>query len=286
MSGASTETDPALVAAIQSEQKIADEAATIRAAHSDGDDRALFDKLYPLCRRPIPSGFIVTSGSTQGKPYDSTGVKSVQVLFDRMDNVFGPLWWRERVKYVGGEGESDRGVPKEGRLAVVTIDVGPDKENPLFSRSSRGGVNQASTVGNLYKGTYTNAAKLAFARVGPGHEIYLGAADYDPDTNADAAKAQERSADDGPRGSASTAARPPRANLIDEDRARAMLECAKGVGINGQQVSMWMTQFAPEAEHDPIDSVATGVVALRKLTVAEADEFEAWLARTKQDSSS
>lgn len=171
-------TDPR-AAAIASEQAIADEAAEIR-----GDTTELTAELYlkllPLLRRPIPEGFIESIPAVKGKPYESTGIKSVQVQFDRMDNVLTPLWWDEEVAY-----------EKDGALCHVTVYVRQGKDGRVLSqRSSMGGVNQASTVGNLYKGSYTNAAKVAFARTGPGHEVYVGVTDLDPDVHEPSANAQ------------------------------------------------------------------------------------------------
>ena len=40
------------------------------------------------------------------------------------------------------------------------------------------------------QGSFTNAAKLAFARIGPAHEVYTQAIDYDPDVNDLAANDQ------------------------------------------------------------------------------------------------
>jgi hypothetical protein len=161
-----------LAEAIAYEQAIAEEAAAVR----EGEDKLtseLFLRLWPLLRRPIPAGFIVSTPKSDGKPYDSTGVKSLQVLIDRMDNVLTPLWWGYSVDYVGGEGTDDRGRPARGKLALVRVYVG-DKDTPLLARESHGGVNQASTIGNLFKGSETNAAKRAFAQVGPG-EVGAGA---------------------------------------------------------------------------------------------------------------
>lgn len=182
--------DP-LIEAIAYEEQIAEDAAEIR-----GDAKELtpelFMELRPLLRKPIPSAFIVTTGKVEGKPYPSTGVKSLQVLTDRMDNVLTPFWWRYDVEYVGPEGIDARGVPNAGRLAEVTVYVGSDHDKPLIVKRSRGGVNQASTIGNLFKGSETNAAKRAFAAIGPAWEVYVGAADFDPDVDPDAAKAQAK----------------------------------------------------------------------------------------------
>lgn len=169
--------DDPRVQAVAHEQAIAEEAATIRGDATELTPE-LFLKLWPLLKRPIPQGFIQTVGKTEGKPYPSTGVRSIQVQIDRMNNVLTPLWWWDEVTY-----------EEEGKLANVTVYVGaPSQGLILVERSSRGGVQRGSGIGNLYKGSYTNAAKRAFAAIGPGHEVYLGATDLDPDVDEDAAQ--------------------------------------------------------------------------------------------------
>jgi hypothetical protein len=168
----------ALEAAIEAEQRIAEEAAQLR----EGQDKLtpeLFMQLYPLLCKPIPAGFIQTIPATKGKPYESTGIRSVQVQIDRMNNVLTPLWWWYEEEFEDG-----------GKLAKVTVTIGNPDGFPMVKRSSYGGVGQGSGAGNIYKGSFTNAAKLAFARVGPGHEVYLGAADLDPDVNQEVADAR------------------------------------------------------------------------------------------------
>ena len=141
----------------------------------------LLDKLRPLLEEPIPPAFIETIGTTKGKPYESTGVRSVQVQIDRLNRVLGLSNWRDNYSY-----EDD------GRLCHVIISVlgAPNEEGNrevLCQRSSYGGVDHGSTRGNIHKGSYTNAAKLAIARLGPGHEIYCGVPDMDPDVSKDLA---------------------------------------------------------------------------------------------------
>lgn len=147
-------------------------------------DSSLFRRLRPLLRKPIPSGFIEHVPPTGGKPYESTGVRSVQVQFDRLDNVLGPENWGYSAAYSEG-----------GKLCHVVAWVG-DQESPLFTRESYGGVQAGTGEGNIRKGAFTNAAKLAFARLGPGWEVYVGAADFDPDTDKAAAE-QQAKPDDG-----------------------------------------------------------------------------------------
>lgn len=176
--GKLAEVDP-LTAAIAAELATAQDAAAIRGDAAELTPQ-LFMRLLPLLRRPIPEGFIKTTPAVKGKPYESTGVKSVQVFTDRMDAVLTPLWWWHEVTYQNG-----------GKLAHVVVHVGPSRDvPPLVSRESMGGVNQASTDGNLYKSSYTNAAKRAFAALGIAWEVYVGATDLDPDVSEEAAQAQ------------------------------------------------------------------------------------------------
>jgi hypothetical protein len=181
------EPENTLAAAIAYEQAIADEAYTLWSSDEWAEDTGLNPWLYrllrPMLRRPIPEGFIQRVGPVTGKPYDSTGIRSVQVQMDRLDNVLGPFNWGYEAQY-----------HDDGKRCYVRAWVGK-KDQPLFERDSWGGVNQGSTKGNIWKGSFTNAAKLAFARLGPGWEVYVGAADFDPDTDEDAAKAQEQTSE-------------------------------------------------------------------------------------------
>lgn len=186
-----------LQAAIEWERGIALAATDVR-----GDatrlDAAMFMRLWLYLQMPIPPAYIETVGRVTGKPYESTGIRSVQVQIDRMNNVLTPLWWWYQTDYEA-----------QGQLCTVTVFVGDPSASPvevsrfgserpefvdpgvLTWRSSRGGVDRGSTTGNVYKGSFTNAAKLAFARLGVGHEIYLGSSDFDPDVDSDAAKGDE-----------------------------------------------------------------------------------------------
>lgn len=174
-----------LAEAIAYEQAIADEANAIwdRDEHAEllQIDCRLLRELRPLLRRQIPHGFIEHVGEVTGKPYESTGVRSVQVQMDRLDNVLGPENWGYEATY-----------SNDGKRCYVRAWVGT-KDAPLYTRDSWGGVNRGSTEGNIWKGSFTNAAKLALARLGPAWEVYVGAADFDPDTDKDAAEQQGKS---------------------------------------------------------------------------------------------
>jgi hypothetical protein len=157
--------------ALAYEANIAERAKLIR-GDAETLTPKLFMELWPLLCEPIPEGFIQSVPKRTGKPYDSTGIKSVQVQIDRTNNILTPLWWHDHVEY-----------QDEGTLAHVEVHVGTVDGEPMIVREAWGGVDRGSTKGNVYKGSHTNAAKLAFARLGPGHEVYLGATDFDPDVN-------------------------------------------------------------------------------------------------------
>lgn len=170
--------DP-LAIAIAYEQQIATEAAAIRAEFGDVLSLGLYMRLRPLLLMPIPAALIQTTEAVKGKPYESTGIRSLQVSIDRLDNVLTPFWWGYSYEHAN-----------DGRLCHLTSWLG-EKDSPLFTRESWGGVNQGSTEGNVYKGSFTNTAKRGFAEAfGVGHEVYLGATDFDPDTDLAAAEIQ------------------------------------------------------------------------------------------------
>lgn len=237
--------DP-LAEAIAYEQSIAELAVNIRAEATDLTP-ALFMELLPLLRKPIPPGFIVTTEAVKGKPYPSTGIKSLQVQIDRLDNVLGPLNWFWLTEWFD-----------DGRTASVEVSVVDEVGHTLVARRARGGVNQASTTGNLYKGSETNAAKLAFARLGVGHEVYLGAADFDPDVDEDAAKEQAK------------VEPAPQVERIDADRAAHLRDLFDKSDIDAKKLQTKLGALGVAN----VRSVNTG---LASLTPGQAAELEEWL---------
>lgn len=252
----------ALAAAIISEEQIADEAAEIR-----GDATELTPKLFldllPLLRRPIDPGFIKTVGVVTGKPYESTGIKSVQVQIDRMDNVLTPLWWRETREYT-----------QDGKLCEVTIQVGNPGSPPLVERASMGGVDQGSTIGNVYKGSYTNAAKVAFARVGPGHEVYLGATDLDPDVHEQTANQQQAPAQ-------APGTFSPEVTPISRVKARELVDAVWKVGCE-QQLPLALAHVLGDDAGD-VSTKPKATDAVQKLTAVQAAKVETWVNRKAAD---
>ncbi len=201
----------------------------------------LFLALWPLLLEPIPEAYIQRIPPVKGKPYESTGIRSVQVQVNRMNNVLTPLGWHDHVDY-----------EMDGKLAKVTIVVVGVKSEPMFSRSSYGGVNQGSTTGNIYKGSYTNAAKRAFAMVGPGHEVYLGAADLDPDVNAEVADGPEKKPE--PVGPQIAIQIVDRAWEVESVKSRLQLILVRLTGEDPGDVSTKAKAKAAVAKLDPADA--------------------------------
>jgi hypothetical protein len=245
-------------AAAEFEAGIAEEATKLREG-KDSLTPELFMQLYPLLTRPIPSAYIQTIGSTTGKPYESTGIRSVQVQIDRMNNVLTPLWWHDEVEY-----------SEDGKLAKVTVIIADNQQaQPLVVRSSRGGVGQGSGLGNIFKGSYTNAAKLAFARLGPGHEVYLGAADLDPDVNQEVA--EQTPAGNGKAKSA-------------ESEARCGIDIARNIVSRAEEVPSASKNLRLSVSHvlgrdiGDLDDPALAAVALGKeLTFEQAERVSRWI---------
>jgi hypothetical protein len=247
--------DQKLAEALQAEAVIADEAVKIREEAEDGTlTVALFGQLYPLLCKPIPSGFIQTVGNIPGKPYESTGIRSVQVQVDRMNNVLTPAWWWYEEAFEEG-----------GKLAIVTVFVGEqlDPEKAIVKRSSRGGVTQGTGSGNIHKGSFTNAAKLAIARVGPGHEVYVGAADLDPDVNEAVAKQT------GSGGISKTGA----TNLAN--RAFAVPDARDNLALALGHIT--------EAEIGDCSTVAKAAAVLADLRLDQAEKLDSWLHRKEEE---
>lgn len=234
--------------ALAAEDKLAEAAAKLRGEGFDGLTHDIFLKLWPLLRAPIPPAFIVTVGRTEGKPYPSTGIKSVQVQIDRLNNVLTPFGWRDDAVYQEG-----------GKLCKATVEILDGAGNVLLARSSYGGVGRGSSAGNIYKGSYTNAMKLAIARIGVGHEIYCGAADMDPDVSADLAKTPA---------AAETA-------TISKAMARKLVDKAWEAG-ESERLRLAASRLI-ERDVGDCDTKAKAARALEALDFEQAGKLETWL---------
>lgn len=246
-------------AELLTEARLAEDAIAAEAEKIRGDattlTAGLFMQLWPLLRRPIHEGFLVAATAGEGKPYESTGVRSVQVLVDRMDNVLSPLWWHQEIAY-----------HDDGKLCEVTVEV--HVEGQPIRRTSWGGVNRGSTQGNLYKGSYTNAGKRAFALLGPGHEVYVGATDYDPDVNEAAARAQ-------------TTSDRPASEPVDDGKPIGPLKASELVDaawmLNLQDKLQLAASHVVGDDVGDCSSKTTATDALARLTRVQAAKVERWL---------
>lgn len=150
--------------------------------------------LEPLLRVPIDPRYIETTPALSGKPYVSTGVRSVQVQADRMNEVLGTSHWRVLYHYadrgaickavvIVGNGLAFASLDEAGNLRPFTPAV--DRTSALDAeilavREGYGGHSRGN-AGDLYKGSETNALKRVLARLGPGSDVYR--LDYDDDVN-------------------------------------------------------------------------------------------------------
>lgn len=268
--------------ALAYEEAIREEAVAIRMSHdSEEGARAgaflmtpdLWLALRPLLRRPIPEAFIRSIPKITGKPYPSTGISSVQVQTNRMDNVLTELgWWLEDSYSEGG---------KLCRVTVYVGDAGSQggeiwtPEDPegkrerlsdrrfLLRRSSYGGVGQGSSLGNVHKGSFTNAAKRALAFVGPGHEIYLGTTDLDPDVNSDV-------------GEEAPAKKP---GTITKTRAKAIVDRAFEAGVESSRLRLAAMRFANKTDLGDCSTKAKATDVLAgTLSSEQAERLETWLS--------
>lgn len=242
------EVPPELLAeAAAYEQRIADEAHAIwDSASTQGEATltpALYRRLRPLVRRPIPEGFIAEISAGKGKPYESRGIRSLQVQVDRLDNVIGEGNWDWSTRWLN----------EAGTLTEVAVWIGPESAPLVGPRRARGGVDRGSTLGNTHKASETNAAKLAFARLGVGHEVYVGLTDLDPDVSEDAMRVQGEGG-----GETVAIGEPPKLTPEQVERVEK--------GIDGAGLT----------EHLPMKLRSMGLESLAEATTADATALWEW----------
>lgn len=246
--------------ALASEAELAARAAEIRTG--EAMEPALLAKLLPLLAEPIPQAFIKFVPVVTGKPYESTGVRSLQVQVDRMNNVLTPACWWVEANY-----------EDEGMICHVRVYVGT-YPMAIAMRQGSGGVNRGSTKGNVFKGSYTNAAKRVIAEFGPGHEVYLGAAgaDLDPDVNAEVAAGQQAALDTGEGG-------PP---IIGKPFAKKMVDRAWEVPAAKRQLQL-AASHAAERDVGDCATKAKATEALSALTFPEAERLDNWIVKKTEE---
>jgi hypothetical protein len=264
--------------AIAFENDLAMRAAEARGA-TDEIDKGLFLDLHSLLCEPIPEGFIkYVPKLEKGKPYESTGIRSVQVQVDRMNNIFTPLWWwferhySEEGKtcrvdvYVGNRGKEVslpgllQEVPEHGPAKPIEHSVGTTDE-VLAHVTGYGGVDRGSSKGNVLKGSFTNAAKITFAYLGAGHEIYLGAADLEPDVNPEAVQ------DDAEGG-----------DPIGSDASKELVDRAWKVPAAKTNLRR-AASYAAGQDVGELGTKKAAVTALAVLTFSQSEKLDEWIAK-------
>lgn len=166
----------------------AEESRFARAQAEWGDaDRltpVLLRKLQPLLNEPLHPRYIEHMPSVTGKPYESTGIRSVQVQVDRLAEVLGVDHFRvlahhqpggqiARVHVVIGNELQWCRLDERGELVPFTVAADRVLEADVLAHADGwGGHGRGSAPGDVWKGSETNAAKRVIARVGPGAHVY------------------------------------------------------------------------------------------------------------------
>lgn len=156
--------------------------------------------LEPLLYEPTPPRYIKhtpkknkAQGRNEGLPFDTTGLRSMQIQVDRFNDILGLGHWRYLLHYerdgsickcviiIGNDLQWAR-LDENGGLVPYTV-IGNEVEYAyILSDNSGWGGHRAQDGGNTYKGAETNAFKRCAAHFGPGADVYR--IDYDPDVLA------------------------------------------------------------------------------------------------------
>jgi hypothetical protein len=269
-----------LDAAKKHEEEIATRAAEARGEATELTPELFLDLHEMLCE-PIPEGFIkYVPRLEKGKPYESTGIKSVQVQIDRMNNVLTPLWWWAEREYTDGGkvcrvdiyvGNRNKATDvSEAILEAVagggTLNLPSAKEQVLAHVTSYGGVDRGSSTGNVYKGSFTNAAKIGFAQLGLGHEIYLGAVDLELDVNPEASDEPEAAGAGEPIGTAA---------------AKELVDRAWKVKPAKDNLRRAAT-YAAGRDVGEIGTKKAATEALASLTFPQSEKLDEWIAKKEK----
>jgi hypothetical protein len=143
-----------------------------------------------------PDALITTEPPTEGKPYTSTGLSSLQPQIDVMHAIFGPPHWRLREQEVE-DGVLDLELVIGNDLdAPPRIDsaTGELRETPaevLLRHRMRGSHTRGRSHGDRYKGALTNGAKRLLAMGGACADVWRFGPDPDEAHNAPATAARD-----------------------------------------------------------------------------------------------
>ena len=143
-----------------------------------------------------PEALITTEPPTEGKPYTSTGLSSLQPQIDVMHAIFGPPHWRLRERELE-DGVLDLELVIGNDLdAPPRIDpaTGEAHETPaevLLRHRMRGSHTRGRSHGDRYKGALTNGAKRLLAMSGACADVWRFGPDPDEAHNTPAGAARD-----------------------------------------------------------------------------------------------
>jgi hypothetical protein len=124
-----------------------------------------------------PDALITTEPPTEGKPYQSTGLNSLQPQIDVMHAIFGPSHWRLL------ERELEDGVLDLELVIGNSLDRaghGDQREADVLARHRmRGSHTRGRSHGDRYKGALTNGAKRLLAMAGACADVWRFGSDPD-----------------------------------------------------------------------------------------------------------
>jgi hypothetical protein len=228
--------------------------------------------LEPLLREPIDPRYIETTPPLKGKPYVSTGVRSVQVQVDRMNEVLGTVHWRVLYHYTQS-GQICKAVVIVGNeLANATLDEAgnlrpfPEHDPLTFGadilavREGWGGHGRGSAPADVYKGSETNALKRVLARLGPGADVYR--LDYDDDVNlSNEPEAKPVAARPAARGPEQVPPEQILEQLLNEDSPLKELrnEAARGMALLGAKPGQRVNEIRSAADEGQLRALVERV---------------------------
>lgn len=155
----------------------------------------LLRDLEPIFGVRIPEEYLLHSDKTEGKPYESTGLRSVQVQLDIANAVLGGAHWRLLTHYPDGNDHVCHAWVifgndlSKAKLSDDGEDVEPRGATIFVQRDGWGGVKRSNHSGDGRKGSKTNATKRAFSEAGIGSSVYR--LDFDEELVEGAAPAGE-----------------------------------------------------------------------------------------------
>ena len=143
-----------------------------------------------------PEALITTEPPTEGKPYTSTGLSSLQPQIDVMHAIFGPPHWRLRERELE-DGVLDlelvigNDLDAPPRIDAATGEAHETPAEVLLRHRMRGSHTRGRSHGDRYKGALTNGAKRLLAMSGACADVWRFGPDPDEAHNTPAGAARD-----------------------------------------------------------------------------------------------